>query len=97
MAKLSRDDVLKLAHLARLELSEAEVEQFRTELSEILGYVNQLQNIDTKGLQPTYQVTGLTSVTRPDEVIDYGASPKALLKNVPALEGNLIKVKRVLG
>ena len=85
-----------MAQLARLELSEKEIEQFSTELSEILGYVEQLQNVATKGLQPTYQVTGLTNVTRPDKVIDYGADQKALLKNVPAVENNLIKVKRVL-
>lgn len=96
MAKLSRDDVLKLARLSRLELTEAEIEQFRGELSDILEYVEQLQKVDTKGLKPTYQVTGLSSVMRKDEVVNYGASPKELLKNVPSTIGGQIKVKRVL-
>ncbi len=96
MAKLSRDDVLKLARLARLRLSDEEIEQFRTEISAILGYVEQLQKADLKGVEPTYQVTGLKNVTRPDEEIAYGASPKQLLKNLPALEDGHIKVKRML-
>lgn len=97
MAKLTREDVLKLAQLARLELSEEEIEQYRAELSEILQYVEQLQSVDVKGLQPTNQVTGLTNVTRPDEVRDYGYSAAELLKNVPAVKDNQIKVKRMLG
>lgn len=96
MAKLSRDDVLKLARLAKLQLSEAEVEQYRTELSEILGYVEQLQEVDVAGLQPTTQVTGLKNVTREDVVDDYGATQEDLLKNVPDRKGAYIKVKRVL-
>jgi aspartyl-tRNA(Asn)/glutamyl-tRNA(Gln) amidotransferase subunit C len=96
MAKLSREDVLKLAKLARLKLTENEIEQYRTELSEILGYVQQLQLVDVKGYEPTYQVTGLSSVMRADEPIDYGSTRSDLLKNVPSLEANQIKVKRVL-
>lgn len=97
MAKLTRDDVLKLAHLARLDLDEDEIEQYRTELSDILGYVEQLQNVEVEGLEPTHQVTGLTNVTRPDEARDYGYEPAELLKNVPAVKDGQIKVKRTLG
>lgn len=97
MAKLTREDVLKLARLARLELSDAEVEEFRDELSSILQYVEQLQDADVKGLQPTNQVTGLTNVTRQDEIKDYGYKVETLLENVPQLKDNQIKVKRMLG
>ncbi len=97
MAKLTREDVLKLARLARLELSDDEVEEFRAELSEILQYVEQLQDVDVDGLKPTNQVTGLTDVTRPDEIRDYGYKTEELLKNVPAVKDNQIKVKRMLG
>ena len=72
MAKLSRDDVLKLAQLARLDLTDDEVEEFSVELSEILQYVEQLATVDVTGLKPTNQVTGLTNVTREDEIKDYG-------------------------
>jgi aspartyl-tRNA(Asn)/glutamyl-tRNA(Gln) amidotransferase subunit C len=97
MAKLNREDVLKLARLARLDLSDEEVEAFRGELSEILQYVEQLQKVDVKGLKPTNQVTGLTNVTRPDEIKDYGYKVAELLKNVPATQDDQIKVKRMLG
>jgi len=97
MSKLTRDDVLKLAALSKLRLSEAEIEKFRTELTEILDYVEVLDKVDTKGLEPTYQVTGLTNVTRADKTNSYFAKPAELLKNAPALEKNQFKVKRVLG
>lgn len=97
MAKLTRDDVLKLARLARLHLSDEEVESFRQEINAILGYVEQLQKVDLEGIEPTYQVTGLKDVMRPDEIKDYGVSPQELLKNAPASEDGQIKVKRMLG
>lgn len=97
MAKLSREDVLKLARLARLELSEDEIETYRHELSDILQYVEQLQGVDVEGLKPTNQVTGLTNVTRPDEVKDYGYQTDDLIKQVPRVKDHQIQVKRVLG
>lgn len=96
MAKLSRKDVLDLAHLARITLAEDEISIFVGEINAILGYVEQLQTVDVKGLEPTYQVTGLKSVTRSDVVIDYGEDQKALLKNAPETKDGQIKVKRVL-
>lgn len=97
MADLSRDDVLKLAALARLDLTDDEVAEFSQELTAILHYVEQLQNVDVAGLKPTNQVTGLTNVTRDDEIEDYGYEPKKLLKNVPAVQDDQIKVKRMIG
>jgi aspartyl-tRNA(Asn)/glutamyl-tRNA(Gln) amidotransferase subunit C len=96
MSKLSRDQILKLAYLSRLKLTEDEIERFREELGEILSYVEMLNNADTKGLKPTYQVTGLSNVMRKDEVIDYQAKPADLLAGAPALEKNQFKVKRVI-
>ncbi|MBI4033581.1 Asp-tRNA(Asn)/Glu-tRNA(Gln) amidotransferase subunit GatC [Candidatus Saccharibacteria bacterium] len=96
MSKLTRDQVLKLAHLSRLKLTDEEIERFSKELSEILTYVETLDQADTQGLQPTYQVTGLKNVMRDDEVIDYQAKPKDLLAEAPATEKNQFKVKRVL-
>ncbi len=97
MAKLTREDVLKLALLARLDLTDEEIEEFQGELSAILQYVEQLQSVEVDGLKPTNQVTGLINVTRPDEVKDYGYKPEKLLENVPEVKDNQIKVKRMLG
>lgn len=96
MAKLSRDDVLKLARLARIELEDHEVDKFVDEFAAILQYVEQLQAVDVQGLEPTSQVTGLTNVMRDDKIVDYGYEPRALLNNVPQKEDNQIKVKRMI-
>lgn len=96
MAELSREDVLKLARLARLELSEAEIEEYQSELSQILDYVKQLQQVDTAGLQPTNQVTGLINIMREDEIKDYGYDARKLLDNVAQTEADQIKVKRMV-
>lgn len=85
-----------MAALSKLRLSDEEIESLRGELSEILSYVEQLDDVDTSNLAPTYQVTGLKNVTRPDEIKDYGYKTGELLKNAPALEDNQFKVKRVL-
>ncbi len=97
MSKLSRDDVLKLAKLSRLRLSDEEVERFRTELSSILEYVEVLDKADTAGLEPTYQVTGLKNVMRTDSTRDYGYKTEDLLKGAPDKQAGQFKVKRVLG
>lgn len=97
MADLTPQDVLRLARLARIQITEEEMQKYAQELTAILKYVEQLSGVDTKGLEPTAQVTGLTNVMRQDEVIDYGTSSQDLLKNAPATEKNLIKVKRVIG
>jgi aspartyl-tRNA(Asn)/glutamyl-tRNA(Gln) amidotransferase subunit C len=96
MAKLTREDVLSLARLSRLRLSDEEIERLRSELSEILDYVETLDKVDVDGMEPTYQVTGLKNVFREDETMDYGYKTEDLLKNAPDTEAGQFKVKRVL-
>jgi aspartyl-tRNA(Asn)/glutamyl-tRNA(Gln) amidotransferase subunit C len=96
MANLTNDDVLKLAQLSRLQLTDEEIEQFKTEISTILDYVEQLQGVELDNYEPTYQVTGLKNVTRPDEVKSYDYTASDLLQNAPATEDGHIKVKRML-
>jgi len=97
MAKLTREDILKLAQLARLELSDEEVEEYSRELTAILDYVEQLSAVDVEGLEPTRQVSGLVNVTRADEIKDYGYDTADLLAIVPEVKDGQIKVKRILG
>jgi aspartyl-tRNA(Asn)/glutamyl-tRNA(Gln) amidotransferase subunit C len=96
MSKLTRDDVLRLAALSRLKLSEAEIAKFQEELSQILDYVEQLEGVDINGLEPTYQLTALKNIMRADKEIDYGYTSDELLKNAPATQNKQFKVKRVL-
>jgi aspartyl-tRNA(Asn)/glutamyl-tRNA(Gln) amidotransferase subunit C len=96
MTKISAADVKKLAKLSRLKLTDKEVAKYQDELSAILSYVEKLQKVDTMGLEPTSQVTGLKNVVRPDELMDYGTTPDELLKNAPAVEAHQFKVKRII-
>ena len=96
MTKLSREDILGLAKLSKLSLTESEITQYQTELSQILDLVETLNEADTANLKPTTQVTGLTNVTRKDVIKDYGMDQAALLKNIPNRKGNDIQVRRVL-
>jgi aspartyl-tRNA(Asn)/glutamyl-tRNA(Gln) amidotransferase subunit C len=97
MTKLTREDVLKLARLARIDLTDDEVNEFTTEFSAILQYVEQLSSVDTAGLEPTSQVTGLTNVTREDVERPYSYATEDLRANVPAMQDGQIKVKRMIG
>ena len=96
MSKLSREDVLKLAALSKLKLSDEEIGRLQDELGEILDYVNLLDSVDVNGLKPTYQVSGLKNVYREDQPKDYGYETQDLLKNAPATQDGQFKVKRVL-
>lgn len=95
---LKKEDVKHIADLARLELSEKEINKITPQLSDIIGYIEQLSEVDTTDVAPTAQVTGQTNVFRSDEANDWPADGKALaLEQAPkGLEGNQIKVKKVL-
>lgn len=96
MSSITIDDVKRLAQLSALTVSDKEAESLRRQIGDILGYVEQLNEVDTTGLQPTYQVSEIENVTRPDEIKDYGVSREKLLENAPDTENGQIKVKKVL-
>ena len=83
MTTLTKDQVRHIAKLARLKLSEEEVEKFSKELTSILQYVDMLQEVDTSKVEPTAQVTGQTNVFREDEIRTQSTSPDELLKCSP--------------
>lgn len=67
---ITPDDVKKLATLARLNLTDDEVERFTHDLDAIVGYIEQLQEVAVAGVEPTSQVTGLENVLREDVVVE---------------------------
>jgi len=95
-SKISIQDVRYVATLAKIAVSDDEATKLQTELNTIIEYVQQLDVLDTSGVEPTYQVTGLSNVSRADEIIDYGVSQADLLKNAPKSQDNQIKVPKVL-
>lgn len=96
MPKITKKEVLRIAALAKVAITDVEAEQFTKELDAILGYVRQLEAVDTTGLEPTYQVNGLVNVKRPDKIIDYHVTQKALLQNARAQKDDQLEVPRVL-
>ena len=97
MSTLSRQDVQRIAELARLELSAEELDLFTRQLGDILTYVEQIRTLDTTGVVPTSQVLN-RPVDREDEPAATLSRPE-LLGNAPdaALESGLFKVPRVIG
>lgn len=94
--RLTGDQIEHLAELARLELTDVEKVKFGSQLSSILEYVNALSKVDTEGVEPTLQVTGLENVAREDRVLGCEADIRELiLKNIPQREGDLLKVQGV--
>ncbi len=93
--KLSREEVLHIARLARLGLTETEVDRLREQLSNILENFEVLQQVDTSGVPPTAQSIALQNVVIDDEVAP-SLPQSQVLKNAPQKEGNFFKVRAVL-
>jgi len=96
MTQITRDDVLHLAQLSSLELSDSEITGLQADLGNILTYINKLSELDTKNVEPTYQVTGLQNVWRDDTVINYGVTREELLARSPESVDFQVKVPKVL-
>ena len=99
-------DTAKIAKLSNLHFSEEEAKKITSQLAETLNYVEKLNSLDTEGVEPTSQVTGLENVTREDE-IKPSLSQEEALSNIPLRQGSegqansqhngLFKVKAILG
>lgn len=92
---LSREEVIKLAEMARIALSDADIEKFQKDLSSILDYVEELKGVDTDGLEIVSSVTGLENIDRADTavLIDY---QEAIMVNAPERKDKYYKVKSIL-
>ena len=96
MTQISRDDVLKLATLSGLQLGESEADGLQVDIEAILGYVEQLNELNTDRVTPAYQVTGLQNVLRDDEIESGPVPRETLLSLAPDKKDNYIKVPKVL-
>jgi len=93
--KLSHEEVRKIAKLARLGLTDAEVAKFSVQLSDILSHAKMLEEVNTDNVEPSSQITGLKNVIWKDEVGNCDYSEKLLGQSPQQVQGNLIKVKNV--
>lgn len=90
--ELNKAQVKAIAKLAAIQLGDAEADKFVTELSHILDHIDQLKEVNVDGVEPTNQVTGLTSVTRPDVVVEF-ADRQALIDTFPESENGFLKLQ----
>lgn len=94
--EIKREDILHLASLSNLSLSDEEVESLGKDLQDIIKYISQLDELDTKNVEPTYQVFEMENVWRDDEVVDQGVSREELLALSEKSRDNQIEVPKVL-
>ncbi|MBA2849095.1 Asp-tRNA(Asn)/Glu-tRNA(Gln) amidotransferase subunit GatC [Thermosulfuriphilus ammonigenes] len=92
---ITKEEVLHVAHLARLEFSSEEIEVFTRQLAEILEYVKQLDSLDTAQIPPTTHALALTNAFRDDEVCP-SIDIEKTLANAPEREGRFFVVPRVI-
>ena len=94
--KLNREEVLHIARLARLGLTEAELDRFSEQLSNILENFEVLQRVDTTDVPPTAQAIPLQNVTRQDDEVIPSLPPSQILANAPRREEDFFRVRAVL-
>jgi len=97
---LSNDEVKKIADLARLNLTDKEIEKYKKDISEILDYIKNLSEIDVSNVEPLYNITGSFNIFRKDEVDkifdNREENREKYLKQAPQRDKNYFKVKKVL-
>lgn len=93
--KITEQEVVHVARLARLELTEEEKKTFTVQLSQILSYMEKLNELDTRDVEPTAHVLDVSNVMRPDEPKD-GLSQEQALANAPEKAAGFYKVPKII-
>ncbi len=93
---LSREDVTKVAQLARLELSETEISALASQLGDVLTYIEQLSELDTEGVEPMAHAVEMVNVLAED-VIEGSVDREQILSNAPSRDDTCYRVPPVLG
>jgi len=93
--KIAKDEVMHVAHLARLEFTEEEQEKFTSQLNDILMYIDMLNQIDTTGVEPMSHAIALNNAFR-DDCVGESLSQASSLANAPEAKGPFFRVPRVI-
>jgi aspartyl-tRNA(Asn)/glutamyl-tRNA(Gln) amidotransferase subunit C len=94
--KITKEEILYVAQLARLELDAAAIQKFADQIGTVLDYVDQLKGVDTEGVRPTSHAISLTNAFREDEPIGH-LDRAAVLSNAPEKEDGSFIVPKVVG
>ena len=95
-ARLTRDNVAKVADLARLNLSEAELERYTEQLGAVLDHAEDVASLDLDGVPPTAHPIPLVNVLRDDVVVE-GVDREEVLSQAPSVEDRRFRVPAILG
>ena len=94
--KIKREDILHLANLSNFSMSDQEIESIGKDLENIISYISELNELDTEGIEPTYQVFEMENIWRDDKIKEQEASREELLALTKDAQENQIKVPKVL-
>ena len=94
--EITREEIDHLASLSDFSLSDEEKTSLGTDLKNIIGYISQLDELNTEGVEPTYQVFEMENIWREDEILPQDADREALLNLAPDSQDHQIKVPKVL-
>ncbi|WP_300669416.1 Asp-tRNA(Asn)/Glu-tRNA(Gln) amidotransferase subunit GatC [Desulfoluna sp.] len=94
--KITKEEILYVANLARLNVDDVEVEKLAAQIGDILSYVDTLEKVDTDGVEPTTHAIDLTNALREDVVHPHLGAEKTLA-NAPDEEENMFVVPKVVG
>ena len=92
---ISREEVQHVARLARLALTDEELERMREQLDAILAYIDKLRELDVEGVEPTSHAVPMVNVMRDDDIAPV-LSQEAALANAPDRAGELFRVPRII-
>lgn len=94
--EIDQETVAHLAELSNFSLSEEEGKRLESDLAGIIDYISQLDELNTEGIEPTYQVFEMENVWRPDQIEPQEADREELLSLTKEVRNNQIKVPKVL-
>ena len=92
---ISREEIIHIAKLAVLNLSETEIEKYTKDMQEILEFANTINNVNTEGMNETIAANEKSNVLRKDEVVDFG-NRDILLQNAPSQDEGMFRIPKVI-
>ena len=92
---ISKEEIIHISNLARLNLEESEIEKYTKDMEEIIGFANIINNADTKDIDESIAMTNEYNVFRKDEVKEF-EDKEALLENAPSMDGGMFHLPSVL-
>lgn len=95
MANIGRDEIIHIAKLSMLNLSEKEIERYTTDMQEILGYAEMINNLDTSNIDETIGATTQKNVFRKDEIKEFKTRDE-LLQNAPSQDEGMFRIPKVI-